>query len=140
MERRAAALTLGAGAVPGLLCSPDADAFDTLAWLGDERSRAAALEFSRRGHPREVRAAAIRLLGRLGGSVRLREILAEPLERVSPYETSTDWIHVQAENALLVRPVAPAWVPERWDRARIGLPAPGGFPGSHVLLFVLADW
>lgn len=152
MRARAALVARGTAVVPELVArledpSPWLRAFllDTLAWIGDARSLPAAEEFSRRGHPRPVRGAAIRLLGRLGAQRRLRAILEEPLERVSPYETSTDWIHLQSEYALLVPPRPPRWDPSQWNAAQVGSPAPavdgvrlGGRP--IVLLFVLADW
>ncbi len=146
MRRRAA--LVARGEVDGLLAAARdgreeerAFALETLAWMRDRRSLDAAVAASRRGEPRPVRSAAIRLLGALGARERLREILAEPLERVSPYETSTDWIHVQAEYALEVPWRAPAWDPSAWNTARIGSPAPHfRFERPTTLLFLLADW
>jgi len=146
MRRRAALVARGAAAelvAAAGAGSGDERAFalETLAWMRDARALDVAMAASRRGEPRPVRSAAIQLLGALGARGRLREILAEPLERVSPYETSTDWIHVQAENALEVPWRAPAWDPSTWDTARVGSPAPHfRFERTTVLLFLLADW
>jgi hypothetical protein len=145
--RRRAELVREADA-PALLgrldgAAPWARAFllDALAWIGDPRALDAAVRASRRGEPRHVRSAAIRLLGRIGAKPRLREILAEPLERVSPYETTTDWIHVQAEHALALPPRKPEWDPSAWETARVGAPAPCfRLERTTVLLFLLADW
>ncbi len=145
---RARAELVREGDVPALLArlegaTPWARAFllDALRWIGDPRALDAAVRHSQRGEPRHVRSAAIRLLGARGARERLREILAEPLERISPYETSTDWIHVQAEHALVIPPRKPEWDPPAWETARVGAPAPRfRLERATVLLFLLAEW